>query len=93
VIRFGESMVRCFRCQENHLAALEVLAGNPPRACGECGVTFEALAEQAGERVSMFMHLMSGMYLLLCARCDVLYVQKRKDLYGPTRFGWLRKLS
>jgi transcription elongation factor Elf1 len=94
VIHFGESMVRCFQCQEKHLAALEVLAGNAPKACGECGLTFAVLAaRQQGEQVSMFMHWKDGMYQLLCAACDRKYVEGRKDLYGPTRFGWERKLS
>ena len=96
VINFGESMVRCFACQQKHLAALEVLAGNPPNACGECGLTFEVLADQqsppAETQVSMFMHWKDGMYQLLCARCDRQYVEGRKDLYGPTRFGRGRKL-
>lgn len=96
LINFGESMVRCFQCQEKHLAALEVLAGKPPQGCGECGLTFEVLADQqsppAETQVSMFMHWKDGMYQLLCASCDRKYVEGRKDLYGPTRFGWDRKL-
>lgn len=94
VVTFGESMVRCFQCQDKHVAALEVLAGKPPEGCGECGVTFAALAERtAGAQVSMFMHWKDGMYQLLCPACDRKYVEGRKDLYGPTRFGWERKLS
>jgi transcription elongation factor Elf1 len=93
-MRFGESMVRCFQCQQKHLAALDVLAGNPPEACGECGLTFAALAARTGqEHVSMFLHWKDGMYQLLCPACDRKYVEGRKDLYGPTRFGWERKLS
>lgn len=87
-------MVRCFQCQDKHNEALEVLAGNPPKGCGECGVTFEDLARRTlGEQVGMFMHWKDGMYQLLCAHCDRKYVERRKDLYGPTRFGWERKLS
>ena len=87
-------MVRCRKCEEKHLAALDVLSGNPPTACGECGVTFEQLAERTGEdHVPMFMHLKDGMYQLLCAACDRKYVRQRKDMYGPTQFGWERKLS
>ena len=94
VMKFGESMVRCFQCQQKHLDALEVLAGKPPRGCGECGITFEDLsATVATPQVPMFMHWKDGMYQLLCARCDRKYVEGRKDLYGPTRFGWERKLS
>ena len=91
---FGESMVRCAQCQEKHLAALDALAGNPPPGCGECGVTFEVLAERTrGAEVGMFLHWKDGMYQLLCAACDRKYVEARKDLYGPTRFGRDRKLS
>src|SRR5271170_4400569 len=94
IVNFGESMARCFQCQEKHLAALEVLAGKPPVGCGECGVTFEDLAARTmGDNVGMFMHWKDGMYQLLCAVCDRKYVEGRKDLYGPTRFGWQRKLS
>lgn len=94
VVNFGKSMVRCWKCHGAHLAALEVIAGNPPKGCGVCGVTFEALAERtAGEEVGMFMHYKDGLYQLLCSACDRVYVPKRKDLYGPTQFGWDRKLS
>jgi hypothetical protein len=94
VMNFGESMARCLRCQAAHLAALEVLAGSPPQGCGECGVTFAELAARTmGAEVGMFLHWKDGMYQLLCRACDRKYVQRRKDLYGPTRFGWDRKLS
>lgn len=93
IINFGESMKRCLKCYEKHLAALDVLAGNPPKACGECGVTFEQLADRtAGTQVGMFMHWKDGMYQLLCSKCDRAYVLQRKDLYGPTQFGKERGL-
>lgn len=93
LIKFGDSMVRCARCEENHIAALDVLAGNPPKACGECGVTFELLAARTlGAEVKMAVHMKDGMYQLLCSVCDEKYVRQRPDLYGPTEFGWKRKL-
>jgi hypothetical protein len=93
-VHFGESMVRCLRCHENHLAALEVLAGDPPRGCGECRVTFEELKLRTrGAEVSMFLHMKDGIYQLLCGACDRVYVAKRVDLYGPTQFGKSRGLG
>lgn len=92
VVRFGESMLRCWHCQQKHEQALDVLAGNPPKACGECGQTFEDLAARAGEEVSMYLHLKDGLYQLLCARCDRIYVEKNKQLFKDTRFGRERGL-
>ena len=93
VVNFGESMVRCWRCQEKHQAALEFMAGHRPTVCCECGVTFAELAAATAEpHVCMFVHWKDGLYQLLCSRCDARYVEQRKDLYGPTRFGLERKL-
>lgn len=93
LIRFGESMTRCHKCHEKHVAALNVLAGNPPKGCGECGITFEQLANlNGGADVPMYVHGKDGVYQLLCGACDAVYVQKRRDLYGGTRFGKSRGL-
>jgi uncharacterized Zn finger protein len=93
IMRLGESMTRCYKCHEKHLAALDVLAGNPPKACGECGITFDELANlNAGAQVPMYVHAKDGVYQLLCGACDAEYVQKRRDLYGNTAFGVSRGL-
>lgn len=95
LVAFAGGCLRCPKCWEKHLAALEVLAGKPPQACGECGVTFDQLAERTlGEHVPMYIHAKDGLYQLLCAPCDRRYVELRKDLYGPTPFGYHeRKLN
>lgn len=93
LIQFGESILMCHKCHEKHVAALNVLAGACPTACGECGVTFSQLAARvAGDHVPMFVHMKDGIYQLLCGSCDAVYVQKRRDLYGETRFGASRGL-
>lgn len=87
-------MVRCWKCEQKHQAALDVLAGNPPKACGKCCLTFEELAARTqGAEVSMFLHWKDGIYQVLCRACSDLYVSQRKDLYGPTPFGRERGLS
>lgn len=89
IVVFAGGLMRCLKCHEKHLAALEVLAGKPVTACGECGITFEQLAEMSdGQHVPMYVHAKDGLYQVLCLRCDAVYVQKRKDLYGPTAFGY-----
>lgn len=88
-------MVWCFECQDKHNKALEAYcAGVPPQHCGGCGISFGDLAKrEIGNKASMFLHWKDGLYQMLCRMCDAEYVQKRRDLFGPTRFGWERKLS
>ena len=94
LMTIGESIKRCFACQEKHEQALDVLAGNPPRSCGECGATWEEIKRRdSNPEAKMYVHMKDGVYQLLCDLCDEEYVRKRKDLYGPTRFGWERKLN
>jgi hypothetical protein len=78
---------------EKHREALDVVAGNPPRQCGECRVTFDELTRRSGgQEFWMALHMKDGMYQLLCQSCDVKYVIQRRDLYGGTPFGQERKL-
>jgi hypothetical protein len=30
----------------------------------------------------------NGVYRMMCLACDAKYVKKRKELYGPTEFGY-----
>lgn len=94
MLRFANGNVSmCLRCYEKHSQALEVLAGAPPKGCGECGVTFEDLAARTlGDEVSMAVHIKDGIYQLLCSACDRVYVEKRRDLYALTPFGKERGL-
>lgn len=92
VIRIGDSALMCWACYEKHKIAVE--AFHPPHECAECQRTFEQIAAATpGSHVKMYPHWKDGMYQILCAACDEIYVQKRKDLYGPTQFGWERKLG
>lgn len=84
----------CWRCWERHNDALKALAGDVPRGCGECGVTFAALEAAApGGNVRMFVHFKDGLYQLLCPGCSDRYERKRVDLYGDTAYGWKKKLK
>jgi len=91
-IRIGESVIRCHQCQERMDTVIESF-DEPPSHCPGCSRSFADLAAATpGQPVSMFAHLMDGMLAFLCKRCDREYVQKRKDLYRKTRYGWDRKL-
>lgn len=76
----------CLRCLEWHGKAIGMLAGTPPPGCQECGVTFAQLRERGGD-VRMYLHQKDGIYQILCKPCSDAYIPKRRDLYGPTRFG------
>lgn len=82
----------CWACWEKHTTQIEVF--DPPHKCQVCNRTFEEIAAATiGEKVSMFPHWKDGVYQILCRPCDEIYVRSRRDLYGPTRFGWDRKLQ
>lgn len=84
----------CWRCWESHTGAVAALAGNLPRGCGECQVTFGALREAApAGNVRMYVHWKDGIYQLLCPSCSDRYERKRLDLYGDTAYGWKNKLK
>lgn len=92
VLHIGESVIMCIHCHEKHRVAID--AFEPPTHCqGPCGRTFEEISLfTPGDKVGMTVHMKDGVYQILCAQCDADYVQKRRDLYGDTRFGWERKL-
>ena len=78
----------CWHCQEWHVHALNTLTGTQPRGCQKCGVTFKDLAAQArGDDVRMVLVIKDGIYQIHCKSCAEQYIPKRRDLYGPTRFG------
>lgn len=83
ILRFGENMTRCLKCHEKHLQALDALAGNPPKECAECHITFEELCRMTPGKVQpMYFHAKDGCYQMLCPKCDGEYTRKRRDLYG-----------
>lgn len=92
IVNIGESALMCRNCREAHVTQIE--AFDPPHHCMRCMRTFEQLAAlTVGAHVRMYPHWKDGVYQILCQWCDEKYVQQRKDLYGPTRFGWERKLN
>jgi NAD-dependent SIR2 family protein deacetylase len=95
IIRFGESMTRCLKCQEAINKALEMNATQtPPSECAHCHRGFSAIADATpGDVVEMALVMVDGVFVALCDPCERAYVEKRKDLYGDTRFGWNRKLK
>lgn len=93
LIKFGDGLERCEKCQERHNAALEALAGNPPKECGMCQITFEWLQDQTpGDLVRMRVIMVDGTYVLACDPCYDAFVQASRELYKGTRFGAQRKL-
>ncbi len=92
VITTGEATKICCYCHEKHLQA--VLAFAPPHECMVCHRTFEQIsAATPGNEVHMTAHWKDGIYQILCATCDADYVQKRRDQFGDTPFGWERGLK
>jgi hypothetical protein len=92
IVNIGESALMCWNCRELHTTQIEAFA--PPPDCQGCKRTFEEIAAATeGEQVKMYPVWKDGVYQVLCESCEAEYVQKRKDLYGATRFGWERKLN
>lgn len=82
----------CWACLERHNRALRELSANPPRGCQECGVTFARLKETTPEP-RMKLHYKDQTLEVLCLPCSEKYEPKRRDLYGDTEYGHLRKLT
>lgn len=83
---------QCLHCEARHIDALNALAtGKPPSECSECNTSWEDLRAQGHDR--MACHMENGHYRMMCMRCDAFYVTKRKELYGPTQFGYQNGLS
>lgn len=83
---------QCLPCEMRHLEALTALStGRPPSECSECYKPWSELeAEGHGK---MACHMENGHYRLMCMQCDAEYVTKRRELYGPTEFGYKNGLS
>jgi hypothetical protein len=93
LIKFGDGLERCEKCQERHNQALDFLAGNPPKECGMCQITFEKLQDRTpGDLVRMKVIMVDGTYVLACDPCYDAFVQASRELYKGTRFGAQRKL-
>jgi hypothetical protein len=93
IIHMTSGARMCLRCYHWHSHALDVLAGNPPRGCQECHITFEVLEKRSRDgNVRMQVHVKDGIYSVLCQRCSDGYVRKRPDLYRETPFGAENKI-
>jgi hypothetical protein len=89
VTRLACGAVMCWQCRERHLEGLMALAGEPPRACHGCGVSYEVLEELSADgNVRMVVCLKDGVYQVLCPACSASYIPKRVDLVKGTAFGW-----
>lgn len=77
----------CVRCLEWHQRALDLLAGELPPGCQECGLTFERIRDAtAGAEVKMYVVPRDGIYQVLCRPCCDVYVRKARTLYRGTAF-------
>jgi hypothetical protein len=93
-VLFGPGLERCPKCQERHLIALDALAGNPPKECAFCHITFEKLSDKhPGERVPMVVHMIDGTYMLACQVCDIKITELTRHLFKGTMFGKARGIA
>lgn len=88
VMTIGDSVKMCLYCREKHVE--EIIKFHPVRECAHCHKSFDELASLGFDLFTV--HWMDRSYQILCVTCDVEYVKKRADLYGPTEFGYQRKL-
>jgi transposase-like protein len=80
-------MTICYSCIDWHRKALDMLAGKPPPGCQQCGVTFAELDKTTlGGNLYMTVVPKDGVYQVLCPRCDLEYLRKRRDLVKNTMF-------
>jgi hypothetical protein len=85
----------CWKCHEWHEKAIEAIGGGEmPSGCQACGRSYETLrAESPAGDCKLYLHPCDGIYQVRCRACRDAYLTKRVDLYGPTRFGFLKKLK
>ena len=92
VIRFGESMVRCNKCTENHLKALDALCtGGCPDACMVCEESCASIQARTG-KATLYLCAKDGLYQFLCQVCMLKYASQRQDLMRDTRYGYESKI-
>lgn len=86
--------VMCHQCYEGHLIGLAYMSKQLsvaiPKECNVCGHQPNPDAEG---NIRLWMHLKDGIYQFLCKLCSDAYERKRLDLYGDTRYGWIKKLK
>ena len=75
----------CWQCLNNHHRNLHDLAVGRPRACNECRVSFDQLAERDPD-ATMTVQLKDGVLQLLCKTCARKY-EPKTHLYKGTAYG------
>lgn len=82
---------QCLACDLRHIEALAALStGTPPKECSECYTPWVEL--QARGEIKMILHMEDGRYRFVCIACDAKYEPKRRELYGPTEYGYKKGL-
>lgn len=92
VIRFGESVVRCRKCEENHHKAIEAISREKcPDECSVCRESCASIYARTG-KATLYVCMKDGQYQYLCATCMLKYAGQRQDLFRGTRFGHQQKI-
>ncbi len=86
VMRLSSGVVMCWHCAEWHDAALRMIAGEPPKGCQTCDLTFEELEAIYGDNVRMIAVPKDGIYQVQCGACADGYIPLRRDLIKGTKF-------
>lgn len=81
----------CANCLANHHANLSALAGERPRACNECRVSFDDLA-RLDQNAAMVVVLKDGILQLLCKQCELRFTPK-SPTYQKTPYAYINKLD
>lgn len=82
----------CLYCLEWHYHALKVLAGETPRGCQVCGVTFTELRARSVNDVKMVLLIKDGIYQVLCKTCEAHYAP-RCGFFRGTLYEKLKQLA
>ncbi len=84
----GATVGYCFQCYEAHRTALEVLMGDIPKGCTDCGVSVHALSEsQPGADIRMSVVAKDMLYAVLCPLCADRYELANQQLFKGTAYG------
>lgn len=84
----------CDNCLEWHGQAMRALAGEPPRGCQKCGITFDQLcAAEGGADIKMRLVAKDGIYQVLCGACVSEYRRKNRNFYCGTEAYWRHSLD
>lgn len=78
----------CLQCRDWHLHALQVLSGETPKGCQECGVTTEQLRHASHDfTVSLYVVPANGIYAVLCEPCKLRFSIGMRGLFKGTPYG------